>query len=163
MARPAFRRIAAVAVALVATLAVAAQPTAASAQDEGRELLLRSSLVGSTPAPAGPALFGVAPGNAPWVIGNGRVRVEADGDLHVGVRRLVIPTPPANGTNPVPTLSASVVCNGAIVATTPAVPFNAKGNARIDTSVTLPSPCLAPAVLLHPGTNTSVYIAANGA
>ncbi len=164
MSRPAFRRIALTAAVALATVVIAAQPSAASAHDDYDEpsVVLRSTLVGSTPAPAGPTLFGRTPGTAPWVLDKGRVRVDTAGNFDLRVRGLVIPTPPANGTNPVPTLSASLVCNGAVVATTATVPFDTAGNARINTTVAVPSPCLAPAVLVHPNAVTSVYIAASG-
>lgn len=131
--------------------------------DDGDGPLLRSGLVGSTtPADGGPLLFGVRPGGAPWVLDSGTVRVERSGRLELRVRGLVIPTPPANGTNPVPTLSASLVCNGVLVDTTDAVPFDTEGDARIRTRVAVPETCLAPAVLVHPNLTTAVYIAANG-
>lgn len=126
----------------------------------GGGLLLRSGLVGSTPG--GPVLFGVTPGGAPWVIKEGEAKVTRSGRIEVEVRGLVIPTPPSNGTNPVATLSASVACNGTIAATTAAVPFSTAGNAEIEATVALPSPCLAPAVLLNPRGNPAVYIAASG-
>lgn len=150
--------------AAMVTVAALAVPGVAAA-DHGYDrsgALLRSGLVGSTPAPAGPALFGVTPGTSPWVIGAGRVRADRDGTLEIRIRRLVIPTPPANGTNPVPRLSASLVCNGSIADTTAPVPFDTAGNARIRERLDLPDTCLAPAVLVHPNTVTSVYIAATG-
>lgn len=134
----------------------------ASSGYDGARVLLRSDLVGSTPAPDGPTLFGVTPGTSPWVSRPGSVRLSSDGQIDITVRRLVIPTAPANSTNPVPQLSASIVCNGAVVASTASVPFDIRGNAKIETNVSLPSPCLAPAVLIHPNTATGVYIAANG-
>ncbi len=84
------------------------------------------------------------------------------GELEVRAVGFVIPDAPFDGTNPLPALSASVVCGGAIVATTAAVPFSTDGAARIDERVAVPAPCLAPAVLLHPGTSTAVYIGVNG-
>lgn len=159
---PAVRRraLAAAAATAVTALTVVAGPGTASASYRPAPVELRTGIVGSSPD--GPTLFGVTPGTAPWVADGGRVRLDARGNLDVRVRRLVIPTAPANGTNPVPMLSASLVCNGAVVATTATVPFNARGNAHIDTRVAVPRPCLAPAVLIHPGANTGVYIAASG-
>lgn len=149
--------------ALVAA-ATLAGPGVANADSGNRSgPLLRSGLVGSTLAPAGPTLFGVTPGTSPWVADDtSRVRVDRDGRVEIRIRGLVIPTAPANGTNPVPRVSASVVCNGSVAATTDAVPFSPRGNARISEVLTLPGPCLAPAVLVHPNTATSVYIAATG-
>ena len=83
-------------------------------------------------------------------------------------RGLVIPTPPQNGTNPVSNIAATVFCGGTAVGTTAAVPFSTAGDARIDATLqaALPSPCLAPAVLLNPAPNGAVavgtYIAATG-
>lgn len=157
---PARRVLATAALALLLPAATAA-PAGADG-DRRKPVLLRSGLVGSTPAPVGPTLFGVTPGTAPWVLDNGRVRVERSGELELRVRGLVIPTAPANGTNPVPTLSASLVCDGVVVDTTEAVPFSTRGHARISTTVDVPGTCLAPAVLVHPNLVTGVYIAADG-
>ena len=92
---------------------------------------------------------------------NGRVKVRVEG--------LVIPTPPQNGTNPVSNIAASVYCGGTLVDTTDAVPFSPAGDARIDAMLekAVPSPCLAPAVLLNPAPGgviaAGTYIAATGA
>ena len=129
--------------------------------------VLTSEVFGSQPT--GPVLFGVAPGGAPWVISRGDAKVRRDGRVQVRLDGLVIPTPPSNGTNPVPEIAATVYCNGAAVGTTSAVPFSLDGNARIDDTLAtpLPSPCLAPAVLFNPASSgvvtTTSYIAATGA
>lgn len=158
--RPLAALVAAAALALLVPAGTAAP--AAADSDRPEPVLLRSGLVGSTPAPVGPTLFGVTPGAAPWVLDSGRVRVERSGELELRVRGLVIPTAPSNGTNPVPTLSASLVCNGVVVDTTAAVPFSTRGHARIHATVEVPGTCLAPAVLVHPNLVTAVYIAADG-
>ena len=129
--------------------------------------VLRSAVFGSQVT--GPVLFGVPPGGAPWVIDKGDVTVRRDGQVKARLDGLVIPTPPSNGTNPVPEIAATVYCNGAAVGTTSAVPFSTAGDARIDDALAspLPSPCLAPAVLFNPAANgvvtTTNYIAATGA
>lgn len=131
------------------------------AHDNGPRTVLRSSLFGNQVSD--PTVFGVKPGTNPWVIKRGTTRLQADGHFTLRVRGLVIPIAPANGTNPVPALSASVYCSGTLVATTPTVPFSSSGDAEIDTSIgVLPSPCVAPAVFVHPNTVTSAYIAFNG-
>ena len=158
---------------LLCALAVAAFVPLAAAQahdggrhedgDHGRHrgvTVLRAALAGSLPTD--PAVAGVAPGGAPWVIDEGSARLRRDGRLRVHVEGLVIPTPPQNGTNPLPTLSASVVCSGTVAATTPAVPFSPAGDADLRAVVELPSPCVAPGILIHPGTNTTRYIAFSG-
>ena len=130
--------------------------------------VLRSDLFGSQVAPTGPVLFGVNPGGAPWVIARGEARVRRNGRVKVRVEGLVIPTPPSNGTNPLSNIAASVYCGGTLVATTDPVPFSPAGDARIDATLkaAVPSPCLAPAVLLNPAPAGVVaartYIAASG-
>jgi hypothetical protein len=160
----------------LAALALAVGATTAFADgDHGRHghkndrhggKVVHANLFGSQPA--GPILFGVKPGGAPWVIDRGEAKVRRDGRVKVRVEGLVIPTAPQNGTNPLSNLAATVYCGGAAVGTTSAVPFSTDGDARIDEKLAtpLPRPCLAPAVLLNPApggvVNTTVYIAATG-
>jgi len=137
--------------------AVAAGGNQMSGGGHGDNELLRASVAGSLPTD--PALFGVKPGGAPWTIDRGTVTLRADGRLDVKIDNLIIPT---TGVNPLPALAASVVCNGAVVATTATVPFSASGDARIRATVALPDRCLAPAVLLNPNGNAGVYIGVTG-
>ena len=102
--------------------AVAADGSQMSDGGHGDNELLRASVAGSLPTD--PALFGVRPGGAPWTIDRGTVTLRADGRLDVKTDDLIIPT---TGVNPLPTLAASVVCNGVVVATTATVPFSASG------------------------------------
>jgi hypothetical protein len=160
--------LATVALAVGATAAVA-DPSGDNGQQNERhgDTVLKSDVFGSQPT--GPVLFGVTPGGAPWVVSKGEAKVRRNGDVKVRVEGLVIPTPPQNGTNPVPNIAATVHCGGTAVGTTQAVPFSPAGDARIDDTLAtpLPSPCLAPAVLLNPASGsvitTSAYIAATGA
>jgi hypothetical protein len=160
---------AALSVAAVLALAVPAwahepghghQGAAGSHREHASALLLRAPIAGSVPAD--PTLFGVAPGALPWVITSGSASVHRDGRLRVTVDSLVVPTAPHNGTNPLPLLEASLVCNGAVVATTAPVNFSTAGDAEISARVAVPSTCLAPAILLSPGGKPGVYIAATG-
>lgn len=170
---PALRRTAPTAavlsVAAVLALAVPAwahepgrghQGTVGSHREHSSALLLKAPLAGSVPTD--PTLFGVAPGGLPWVITSGSARVHRDGRLRVTVDGLVVPTAPHNGTNPLPQLEASLVCSGAVVATTAPVPFSTEGDAEISAHVAIPTTCLAPAVLLSPGDKPGIYIAATG-
>ena len=153
--------IAAAAVAAVALLAPALPASAHDRNNQERPpSLLEARLVGSLPNDA--HLFAVAPGGLPWMIESGEVTVRSDGRLRVEVEGLVVPVAPANGTNPIPRLAASVVCNGSVVATTPTVPFSTAGDAVIAVAVAVPQRCLAPAVLLNPNGNPAVFIAATG-
>ena len=141
--------------ALLATVALALGATTAFAHDGGGDNhghgdkgqghrhggdVLRSDLFGSQVAPTGPVLFGVNPGDAPWVIARGEARVRRNGRVKVRVEGLVIPTPPSNGTNPLSNIAASVYCGGTLVATTDPVPFSPAGDARIDATGRGPEP-----------------------
>jgi hypothetical protein len=125
--------------------------------------LLKSGLVGSTaPNEGGVTLFGVVPGGRTWVIRAGEVRVARDGRLDVRMDGLVIPEAPFDGTNPVAAVSATLVCNGVPGTPTATFSLSPKGDGRIRTDVTVPQPCLAPAVLVNPNGSPTTYIAANG-
>jgi hypothetical protein len=170
--RPVTRPIGVIVAVVSLALAVGVTPALASHGGKGHApkphsgTVLNSEVFGSQPT--GPALFGVAPGGAPWVIHKSDVRVRRDGLVDARLTGLVIPTPPSNGTNPVPEIAATVYCNGAAVGTTEAVPFSHAGDARIFTvlGTPLPRPCLAPAVLFNPAAGgvvtTTNYIAATG-
>ncbi|WP_406830980.1 hypothetical protein ABEG17_18560 [Pedococcus sp. KACC 23699] len=131
------------------------QHESSSHHDEDSSIL-RAPIDGSQVSD--PTLFGAKPGGAPWVIEEGQARLSRSGSLRVEVEGLVIP---GRG-NPLPTLGASIACGGKVVATTATVPFSSSGDARIRAHVTLPTRCLAPAVLLNPGGNAAVYIAVTG-
>ena len=121
-------------------LVVLAAATVSTASAGGRKVL--SSSMVAIPAGA-PTLFGVAGGGVAWVIDEGSATLTADGRLHVEVQGLVIAS---SGVNPVATGRAIVACDGAAVASTDAVPFSRAGDAEVDATVSLPSPCFAPAV-----------------
>src|SRR4051794_31678225 len=118
--------------------------------------------------PTDPTFHGVAPGGAPWVLKRGDVELKRRGRLELQVRGLVIPNPPGNGTpGPVTTISASLYCgadsNTTAADTTPQVPIDSRGNARIrDRSFALPDTCLAPVILVHPNGDAAHYIAVEG-
>ena len=132
----------------------------------GRAALAEESLAPSVPTD--PTFHGVAPGGAPWVLKRGAVELKRGGKLELEVRGLVIPNPPGNGTpGPVTTISASLYCgadsNTTAADTTPQVPINARGNARIrDRSFAVPATCLAPLILVHPNGDAAHYIAVEG-
>jgi len=127
----------AIAGALLAALALGTVSTAAAS---GRKVF-SSSMVGIPTANL--ALFGVAGGGVAWDIDEGSATLTADGRLHVEVQGLVLAT---THTNPIDFGRAIVACGGAAVASTAAVPFSDAGDAEVDATVSLPSPCLAPAV-----------------
>src|SRR6187431_2498627 len=140
----------AVAVALVA-------PALGIGGDDGRKVL-DAKVLGSVSEPytgSANAIRGVGGGGLPWEIGDANASLRADGRLHVDVEGLVLArrSPvPANlqGTNPIPQFGAIVSCLttvGGAAATanlaTSTVPASSAGDAELDTTVDLPSPCFA--------------------
>jgi hypothetical protein len=85
-------------------------------------------------------------GGVPWQIDEGHARLFADGRLQVEVEGLVLHVAPPNPTNPVPSARAIVTCNHVVAARSPIVPFSTAGNGEVETTVDLPSPCLAPTI-----------------
>jgi hypothetical protein len=103
---------------------------------------------------------GLSGGGLPWEVGDATADLRADGRLHVDVEGLVLArrSPvPANlqGTNPIPQFEAIVSClttSGGVAATsnvsTAPVSASSTGDAEIDATVDLPSPCFAPIVFV---------------
>ena len=157
----------AVAVALVA-------PALGIGGADGRKVL-DAKVLGSVSEPytgtANP-IRGVPGGGLPWEIGDANASLRADGRLHVDVEGLVLarraPVPPAlQGTNPITDFKAIVSClttSGGAAATvnveTGLVPASSTGDAEIDTSVALPSPCFAPIVCVT--SPTGAWFAVSG-
>jgi hypothetical protein len=128
----------AVLVGLLAAL-VAGAGTAAA----GGSKIVDTQLAG-LPSP-GLVLAGVKGAGHAWAIADGNAKLFSDGRLHVTVEGLVL-TP--EGTNPVSSGRAVVSCNGgAQVLMSDPVPFSVPGgDATVDTTVSLPSSCLAPTI-----------------
>lgn len=104
-------------------------------------------VVGSTP---GQHVAGVPSGGAPWVIAASEFTVSANGKVQVEIRGLLISAGPAiNTVGPVTMVSASLVCGDVVAATTAAVPFSSGGDASIHDTISVPVPCIAPAVLIR--------------
>jgi hypothetical protein len=117
-------------------------------------------------------IHGVAPGGAPWALDRGSVVLRNDGRVTVRVDGLVLTSGSFAGTaGPVTGIAAALYCgadsNTAAAATTAVAPLSSSGDGVIRTTVTLPSTCLAPIVLIHPVIGTTlasgVYIAITGA
>ena len=126
--------------------------------------LLRAALAPPKPAPTDPMIHGVNPGGVPWVLKRGDVRLKRDGTFRLRLQGLVIPDLGTPG--PVEMVSASLYCapdsDTKAAATTDTVPISQSGDARINTSVSAPSTCLAPVVLVHPNGSLAAYIAVTG-
>jgi hypothetical protein len=112
------------------------------------------------------AIRGVSGGGLPWQIDMAHGLLGSDGRLLVQVQGLVLleaaPVPPnLQGTNPIPLFRAIVSCQTIVggAATTANVttdPFAATttGDSKIQATVTLPSPCVAPIIFVGPSATT---------
>lgn len=146
------------ALALVAGLLV----STASTGDDNRKVLEFNVMAPVSEPFTGSAnpILGVNGGGLPWMLERAKGDLRSNGRLRVVVEGLVLanrPPVPENlrGTNPIPEFKAIVSCVSATggsatttnVSTDP-VPASPTGDAKIDTSVTLPTPCLAPIVFV---------------
>lgn len=102
------------------------------------------------------AIRGINGGGRPWKISEGSGDLQSDGTLQVHVRGLVLSQ---QGTNPVAAFRAVVSCLtivGGLPATknvsTDPFPATPDGNADIEATINLPSPCFAPIVFVTSGT-----------
>jgi hypothetical protein len=152
----------AIVAALVPTVPAAARsdhPAARHRHHSTSRVLLRSDLVGSLTTD--PVLFGkLVPGTVDWTTSRSTVTVLTNGRVDIRIRDLILPR---DGNNPLPLLSATLVCNGVPGDMVGPVPFDTDGSARVNDTFTVPSRCLAPAVLINPLDRDGVYIAATGA
>jgi hypothetical protein len=109
------------------------------------------------------SIRGIPGGGLPWVIASSTGELKSTGKLEIVVRGLVIdPKDPAAiargvaGTNPSPNFIAIVSCLSKEAAGLPttlnvsSAPFPAslQGNAVIETTLMLPSPCIAPIIFV---------------
>ncbi len=113
---------------------------------DGGSKTLDASMVGIPAAKTGQPFLGATGGGAPWRLDGGEAKLFRDGRIQVTVDGLVLAAGPNEGHNPVATGQALVSCDGAIVATSSAVPFSPEGDAQVNEQVALPESCLAPVV-----------------
>jgi hypothetical protein len=166
---------AASAAALVSAAAV--QSVAASTGPGPATVLKFATMTPVTSPYVGPAnpIRGIAGGGLPWVLTAATGSLKSDGHLLVTVRGLVLarqdPVPPAlQGTNPFPDFRALVSCqsidadNTAVIANISTGDFKADpaGDSKIDTTVSLPTPCIAPIVFVTGPTGFNVWFSATG-
>ncbi len=167
----------AVGLSMIAVLAVVAAPLLA-ANPSSRTLTEGSSFDGVSGIFVGSAnpLRGIPGGGFPWVIGEGRYQLRANGELEVEVEGLVIDPTNATaqargiaGTNPLPYFFATVSCLDNTGATTnvntAAAAATTTGNATIDQTVPLPASCFAPIVFVRgsfTGASSGPWFAVSG-
>lgn len=135
----------------------------AAHRDDINRMVLFSSLAPSIPTD--PPLLGAVAGGVPWVLHSGEAKLHGDGRLTVRIRGLLIPSGQFAGTTgPVKTVSASLYCaaNSNPVGTSDTVPLSRDGDALIATTLTSPTKCQIPAVLIHPNGTLGAYITTSG-
>jgi hypothetical protein len=140
-------------VALAGALSLVVGGAAVASADEGGTLLSFHSMTTVTGAAVGAVNDrGITGGGKPWQITAGSGELDRNGHLHVSVTGLVIPVAPFNGTNPLGQFAAIVSCetphHGIVNILTAPVATSSVGNATIDTTVSLPHPCIRPIVFV---------------
>ena len=154
--------------ALLAVVALAV-PALSSGGADGRKVLSAAVLAPVTGPYVGTVnpIRGVNGGGLPWRLDSGNVDLRSDGRLKVEVEGLVLAAGVNEGTNPIPSFKAIVSCqtiqNGAAVVSnveTGLVSASTAGDAEIDTSIPLPSPCYGPIVFVT--SPTGAWFAASG-
>ena len=156
------------AVALMIAGAIAGTTAMTSGHHGDSEGRVFNQAVVGLPADQKIAIDGIPAAGAPWTIHNGsRATIDADGDLHVHVKGLLITGTggPNDGTvGPVKQVVASLACANGMTATSAPVPLSATGDAKIHAKITVPNQCLAPVVLVRIFGNqpTNPWIAATG-
>ena len=96
---------------------------------------------------------GIGGGGAPWTITSGQAELNANGELEVSVRGLVLV---GSGANPVANFAIILSCQSKDAAGAPTVvnlvagttPATTTGDANFEGTVTPPSPCIAPIVFV---------------
>jgi hypothetical protein len=150
--------------------AALAVPALSSGAADGRKVLSSAVLTPVTGPYVGSAnpIRGVNGGGLPWRLASGSVDLRADGRLHIEVDGLVFAAGPNEGTNTIPAFKAIVSCQtidagNATISNISTDPFPASqaGDAQIDTTVSLPTPCIAPIVFVT--SPTGAWFAATGA
>lgn len=154
----------------VAAITIAGLATVATAKD-GRTFR-NDSMIGVPAGLTGAAnpIRGLAGGGIPWTIGESEVKLKVSGKLEVEFNDLWFASGPNVGKNTVPTMKVVVSClteTGATVnvsteafAVTVATATDPGGDGMIETTVTLPTTCIAPVVFVT--TTTDRWLAVNG-
>jgi hypothetical protein len=132
-----------------ASLALALSASASRTTHPNARPVFRSSL--SPCIAGGPTIHGVGACLDSWSLDQGSVRLGENGDLMLKVKGLVVAA--TNTASPVTGISAALFCgpdtNTTPAATTDFVPISTDGDALINTTVVLPSTCVAPIIVVN--------------
>jgi len=100
---------------------------------------------------------GIGGGGVPWAITSAEGQLQANGKLEIEVHGLIIP---ARGNNPISAFRGVVNClttgspdTGVNLVTDP-FPATPAGDATIEATLTLPTPCIAPIIFVTNGTGS---------
>lgn len=146
------------------------QSSVASARQP--KILEFDTMVGNTQAFTGATnpIRNINGGGLPWTLTSAKGELKTDGRLEITVKGLVFAAGPNTGSNTIPNFAAIVSClkgDGGIENVMTG-PFPATlgpaaqggGNAKIETTVVLPQPCIAPLIFVtSPG---GAWFAATG-
>ena len=144
----------------------------APAQASEPTILEFTTMVGIPPAFTGiqNPIRGINGGGLPWTLTSAKGELKGSGQLELNIQGLVLAAGPNAGSNPIPNFRVIVSCltgdaavdnvtSGLFPATTGAA-VNGGGNAKIETTLPVPSPCIAPIVFVtSPG---GAWFAATG-
>jgi hypothetical protein len=134
-----------------------------SGRDDGRNVFEFNQLTPVVPPFVGPTnpIRGIGGAGAPWKIDSGSAELNANGEIEVRVRGLVLV---ATGANPIPNFAVILSCQSKDAVGAPTVvnlvagitPATTTGDAEFEGKVTPPSPCIAPIVFVAiPATATA--------
>lgn len=151
-------------VALSATMFLTAffAGSVSGATAKGSKILEFDTMVGVpaglTGAQSQAVLRGVNGGGLPWKLTSAHGELKASGKLEIEVQGLVLAAGANNGSNPIAVFRALVSClkSDGSVQNILTDPFPATtgpasaggGNAKIETTVSLPQPCIAPIIFV---------------
>ena len=143
-----------------------------NSRDDGGNIFEFNQLTPVVPPFTGAAnpIRGIGGGGAPWQIASGRAELNANGEIEVRVRGLVLV---ATGANPIPNFAVILSCQSKDAVGAPTVvnlvagttPATTTGDADFEGTVTPPSPCIAPIVFVAipaAATNPARWLAASG-
>lgn len=165
------RRLAVVLVTMVGSALAIQAPAWSSGKDKVLEFDTMAPVDGAFVGPANP-IRGVSGGGLPWQIEEVTGELRVDGRLEVEVEGLVLlddaSVPEAvRGINPIPNFQAIVSCLTDVDGLVETVnvssglfPANTEGDSKIEATLDLPSPCVAPIVFV--ASPTGAWFSATG-
>ncbi|MDA4118145.1 MAG: hypothetical protein OK455_07360 [Thaumarchaeota archaeon] len=117
------------------------------------------SMVGNLAGPGSPVVAGINPAGAAWVVSTAEADLAGNGQLSINVQGLVL-----QSTGTVPpglmveaTLACQTGTNSWTYSMTSPTAVSSTGNAAISQTLTLPTPCDAPIVLIRSATSGSWF------